>query len=119
MTDPEEDNIKLGTNCLWRQQSGEEILGLFGTNLFQIADCVSVPIFLLFCWSSFVAFGKLTFQKLVTNQLFGLKFCAVRQDTFYPNQDYEQVRFYIRSSFYFLGWSIKNTENSQPIYNSL
>ena len=28
-----------------------------------------------------VAFGEFTYQKLVTNQLFGLEFCAVRQDT--------------------------------------
>ena len=25
----------------------------------------------------------------MTNQLFGLQFCAVRQDTFCPHQDYE------------------------------
>ena len=30
-------------------------------------------------------FGEFTPQKLVTNQLFGLEFCAVRQDTFYPH----------------------------------
>ena len=38
-----------------------------------------------------VAFEEFTFQKRVTNQLFGLNFCAVRQDTFYSRQDYEQV----------------------------
>ena len=32
---------------------------------------------------SLVAFGEFIFQKLVTNQLFGLKFCVVRQGTFY------------------------------------
>ena len=30
-----------------------------------------------------VAFGEISFQKLVTNQPFGLEFCAVRQDTIY------------------------------------
>ena len=30
----------------------------------------------------------------MTNQQFGLEFCAVRQDTFYSHQDYEQVNFY-------------------------
>ena len=55
-----------------------------------------------------VAFGEFTFQKLVTNQLFGLKFCAVRQDTFYLRQDYEQVNFYKKSSLYFIGWSVRN-----------
>ena len=44
------------------------------------------PNFLSFCWSSSVVFGEFTFQKLVTNQLFGSEFCAVRQDTFYPHQ---------------------------------
>ena len=38
-------------------------------------------------------FGEIIFQKLVANQLFGLEFCAVRQDTFYSHQDYEQVNF--------------------------
>ena len=62
------------------------------------------PIFLSFYWSSLVAFGEFHFQKLVTNQLFGLEVCAVRQDTFYPHQDYEQVNFYKKSSLYFIGW---------------
>ena len=66
------------------------------------------PIFLSFCWSSSVAFGEFTFQKLATNQLFGLDFCEVRQDTFYPHQDHEQVNFYEKSSLYFIGWSFKN-----------
>ena len=59
------------------------------------------------CWSSFVAFGEFTFHKLVTNQLFGLEFCAVRQDTFYPHQDYEKVNFYKKSSLYFIGWTLR------------
>ena len=54
------------------------------------------------------AFGEFTSQKLVTNQLFGLEFCVVRQDTFYPHQDYEQVNFYRKSSLYFIGWSFRN-----------
>ena len=65
------------------------------------------PNFLSFCWSYLVAFGEFTFQKLVTNQLFGLE-CAVRQDTFYPHQDYEQVNFYKKLSLYFIGWSLRN-----------
>ena len=32
-------------NCLWRQQSREKIVGLLGTNLFQIFNCVFVPTF--------------------------------------------------------------------------
>ena len=55
-----------------------------------------------------VAFGEFTFQKLVTNQVFGLEFCAVRQDTFYPRQVYEQVNFYKKSSLYFIGSFFRN-----------
>ena len=66
------------------------------------------PIFLSFCWSSLIAFGEFTFQKLVTNQLFGLEFCAVRQDTCNPHQDYEQVALYKKWSLYFIGSSFKN-----------
>ena len=55
-----------------------------------------------------VAFGEFTFQKLVTNQQFGLEFCVVRQDTFYPRQDYEHVNFYKEPSVYFIGWFIRN-----------
>ena len=54
-----------------------------------------------------VAFGEFTFQKPVTNQLFGLDFCAVGLDTFYLGQDYEQVTFYKKSSLYFIGWSFR------------
>ena len=54
------------------------------------------------------AFGEFTSQKPVTYQLFGLEFCAVRQDTFYPHQDYEQVNFYKRPSLYFIGWSFRS-----------
>ena len=31
----------------------------------------------------------------------------MRQDKFYPHQDYEQVNLYKRSSLYFLGWSFR------------
>ena len=43
-----------------------------------------------------------------STELFGLEFCAVRQDTFYPHQDYEEVNFYKKSSLYFVGWSLRN-----------
>ena len=44
----------------------------------------------------------------MTNQLFGLEFCAVRQDLVDPRQDYEQVNFYKKSSLYFIGCSLRN-----------
>ena len=45
------------------------------------------------------AFGDFTSQKLVTNQLFVLELCAVRQDTFYPHQSYEKGNFCQKSRF--------------------
>ena len=69
------------------------------------------PNFLSFCWSSLVAFGEFTFQKLVTNQLFGLEFCAVRQDTFYPRQDYEQSKLYIKIESLFHWLVLQKMEN--------
>ena len=44
----------------------------------------------------------------MTNQLFGSEFCAVRQVTFYPHQDFEQVNFYKKIEFNFIGWSFRN-----------
>ena len=44
----------------------------------------------------------------MTSQLLGLEFCAVRKDTLYSNQDYEQGNLYKKSSLYFIGWSFRN-----------
>ena len=54
----------------------------------------------------------------MTNQLFGLVFCTVRQDTFYPHQDYEQFNLYKTSRPYFIGWPLRN-KKTQLIYNWL
>ena len=64
------------------------------------------------------AFGELASQKLVTNQLFGFEFCAVRQDIFYPHQDYEQVIFSKNRVFISLVGP-SETGESQLIYNWL
>ena len=49
------------------------------------------------------------------NHLFGSEFCAVRQDTFYPHQDYEQINMNKKSSFFtMVGPS--ETGESQLIY---
>ena len=81
---------------------------LFGTNLFQIFNCVSVPTFCHFVYHLWLLLENSLFQKLVTNQQFGLESCVVRQDTFYPHQDFEQVNFYKKSSLYFFGWTFRN-----------
>ena len=54
----------------------------------------------------------------MTNQLFGLEFCAARQDTFYPHQDYEKVNFYKYRVFISLVGP-SETGKSQLIYNWL
>ena len=54
------------------------------------------------------AFGELLIQKNVTNQLFGLEFCVVQQDTIFPfHQDYKQVNFLEKVRFYSFGLSGK------------
>ena len=69
---------------------------------------------IVFLFQLFVFFSALdalvefTSQEIVTNQLFGLEICVVRQDTFYPHQDYDQGNFYKKSSLYFIGWSFRN-----------
>ena len=63
---------------------------MFGTNLFQIFNYVSVPTFCHFL-IIFVCFWIYHLSKTCTNQQFGLKFCGVQQDNFHPRQDYEQL----------------------------
>ena len=76
------------------------------------------PNFLSFCWSSLDVFGEFTSQNFVTNQLFRLEFCAARQDTFYPHQDYEQVNFYKNRVFISLVGP-SEIGKSQLVYNWL
>ena len=56
----------------------------------------------------FGCFWRIHLSKTRANQLFGLEFCVVRQDTFYPHQDYEQVNFCKKTSLYFIGWTFRN-----------
>ena len=92
MTD-QEDNINLGkivlTTTIKRENRGP-VWDKPDPNL----HLCFVPIFFWFCWLSLVVFGKLIFQKCVTNSRFGLEISVVQQDTFYPRQDYEQFNFY-------------------------
>ena len=106
MTD-QEDNINLGKNVFDDNNQERKTWAYLGQTCSRSLICFCLN-FLSFCWSSLVAFGDSTFQKLLTNQLFGLDFCALRQDTLYPHQDYEQNIFYKNSSLCFIGWSIRN-----------
>ena len=105
MTD-QEDNINLDKTVLTTIK--RENLGPVWDKPVPDRCLCFCPTFLFICWSSLDAFGEFTSQKLVTNQLFGFEFCAVRQDTFYPHQGYEQVNFYKESSLYFIGWTFRN-----------
>ena len=55
----------------------------------------------------------------MTNQLFGLEFCAVLQDTFHPHQDYEQVNFYTKNRVFISLVGPSETGKAQLIYNRL
>ena len=108
------------TNLIWKKMSSTTTINrgnlgpVWGKPVSDRWLCFW-PNFLSFCWSSLVAFGKFIFQKLVTNQLCGLKFRVVQQDTLYPQQDYEQVKFYKKSSLYFIGWSIGNLKDAADL----
>ena len=54
----------------------------------------------------------------MTNQLFGLEFCATRQVTFYPHQGYDQFNFYKNRVFISL---VGPSETGKPqlVYNWL
>ena len=55
---------------------------------------VFLPTSLLSCCLSLVTLREFIFQKLVTNQQFGWELCVEQLDTFYKQQEYEQVNFY-------------------------
>ena len=78
MTD-QEDNINLGKIVFDDNNQDRKSWSCLGQTYFR-----SLIVFLsqLFVILMIIldAFGEFTSQKLVTNQLFGLEFCAVRQD---------------------------------------
>ena len=91
MTD-QEDNINLGKIVFDdNNQQGKSWACLEQTCSRSLIVFLSQLLVILLI--IFGCFGEFTSQKLVTNQLFGLEFCAVRRDTFYPHQGYEQVNF--------------------------
>ena len=94
-------------NCLWRQKPRGNIVGLFGTNLFQISECLCVRTFCNFVDHNWLLW-RFIFQKRLTNQLFGRQFFVVQQDTFYPRQDKEQVKFYKNSQLCFIVCSVRD-----------
>ena len=65
-----------------------------------------------------VAFGGFVFQKLLKNSLFGLEFCVVQQDAFYPHGGYERVNFHKNWRLYIFGRPLRDGK-SQLIYNCL
>ena len=106
MTD-QEDNINLGKIVFDDNNQERKSWACLGQTCSRSLIVFLSQLFVILL-ISLVAFGEFTFQKLVTNQQFGLEFCVVRQDTFYPHQGYEQVNFYKESSLYFIGWSFRN-----------
>ena len=105
MTD-REDHINLG-KIVFDDNNQERSLGPVWQTCSRslIVFLSQLFVFLLIIFGSF---GEITSQKLVTNELFAFEIWAARQDTFYPHQGYEQVKFYKKSSAYFIDWSIRN-----------
>ena len=81
MTD-QEDRINLGKIVFHDNNQERKSWSCLGQTCSRSLIVFLSQLFVI--WSSLVTFGEFTFQKLVTNQVFGLDFCAVRQDTFYP-----------------------------------
>ena len=106
MTDQEE-NINLGKIVFDDNNQERKSWASLGQTCFR---SVIVFLFQLFVILLIICgcFWRRHLQKLVTNHLFGLEFCAVRQDAFYPHQDFEQVNFYKKSTLFFIGWSFRN-----------
>ena len=106
MTDQEE-NINLGKIVFDDNNQDKKSWSCLRQTCSRSLIVFLSQLFVIFLSSS-VAFGEITFQKLVTSQLSGLEFCVLQQDTICPHQDYEQVNFYKKSSLYSNGWSLRN-----------
>ena len=109
MTD-QKNNINLGQIVLANNNQERKSLACLGQTCSRSLILFMSQLFVI-CWSSLVAFGELNFQKLVTNQLFELEFCALRLDTFYPHQDYEQGKFYKKIESFFHWLVLQKLEN--------
>ena len=76
MTD-QEDNINLGKTVFHENNQERKSWACLGQTcsrtLVVFLSQVYVILLIIFGW-----FSEFTFRKLVTNQLFGLEFCAVR-----------------------------------------
>ena len=83
----QEDNLYLGKIVF--DENKKRNHGFVWKNFIQFSDCFFFDFF-----AFLFAFQQFVFLKLVTNQLFGWKFCVVQQKTFYLVQDYEQVDLY-------------------------
>ena len=106
MTD-QEDNINLGKIAFDDNNQKKKSWACLGQTCSRSLVVFLSQLFVILLMN-FGCFVEFTFQKLVANQLFGLEICAVRQDTFQPRQDYEQLNFYKKSSLYFIGWTFRN-----------
>ena len=102
----QEDKINLGKNVFDDNNQERKSWSRLGQTCFRSLIVFLSQLFVILLMI-FGCFWRI--QKLVTNQLFGLEFCAVRQDTFYTHQeDYEQVNFYKKLSLYFIRSSVQD-----------
>ena len=106
MTD-QEDNNNLGKIVFDDNNQGRKSSVCLGQTCSR-SLIVSLSRFFVILLIIFGCFWRIHLSKTCEVSMFGLEFCAVRQDTFYPHQDYEQVNVYKISSLYFIGWSFQN-----------
>ena len=84
----QEDNLNLGKIVFDDTQKRKSWACLGQTcsrSLIVFLSQLFVILLIIFC-----CFWRIHLSKTCDNQLSGLESCAVRQDTFYPHQDYEQ-----------------------------
>ena len=110
MTD-QEDNINLGKIVFDDNNQERKSWACLGQTCSRSLIVFLSQVFVILL-IIFGCFWRIHLSKTCENQLFGLEFCAVPQDTFYSHQDYEQVNFSIKSSPYFIGWSFRNWKNT-------
>ena len=89
-------------------------MGLFGTNLFLISDCVSVSTFCLFVDNLWLLLENSPFRNLWRINCLGWNFVQCSRIHFIdpaasiPHQDYEHSSFYKKSSLFLNGWCFRN-----------
>ena len=106
MTD-QEDNINLGKSVFDDNNQERKSWSCLGQTCSRLL-IVFLSQFFVNLLIIFGCFWRIHLSKTCDESTVWLEFCVVRQGTFDPHRDYEQVNFYKKSSLYFIGWSFRN-----------